>query len=125
MTWRANSVRSPSLLAQEGLEQERRALRCAVRDLQVEAEAGALTLSFTLGRGQFATAVLREICDLAEPAQIDSGRGVSRRGSAQQHVHGAGAAVDGRAEVNASTSAWRLSQVFTAILRIGPRAPER
>ena len=61
------------LLAQEGLEQERRPLRCAVRDLQVEAEAAVLTLSFTLGKGQFATAVLREICDLAAPAQIDSG----------------------------------------------------
>jgi hypothetical protein len=60
------------LLAQQGLEQERRALRCAVRDLSVESEAAALTLSFTLGRGQFATAVLREICDLAEPAFVDS-----------------------------------------------------
>ena len=60
------------LLAQQGLEQERRALRCAVRDLAIESEAGALTLSFTLGRGQFATAVLREICDLAEPAFVDS-----------------------------------------------------
>jgi tRNA(Glu) U13 pseudouridine synthase TruD len=28
-------------------------------------------LSFTLGKGQFATAVLREICELAEPALID------------------------------------------------------
>lgn len=60
------------LLAQEGLEQERRALRCAIRDLSMESEAAALTLSFTLGRGQFATAVLREICDLAEPAFLDS-----------------------------------------------------
>ncbi len=59
------------LLAQEGLEQERRALRCAVRDLSVESEAATLTLSFTLGKGQFATAVLREICELAEPALID------------------------------------------------------
>ena len=59
------------LLAQEGLEQERRALRCAIRDLSVESEAATLTLSFTLGKGQFATAVLREICELAEPALID------------------------------------------------------
>jgi tRNA pseudouridine13 synthase len=59
------------LLAREGLEQERRALRCAIRDLSVESEAAALTLSFTLGKGQFATAVLREICELAEPALID------------------------------------------------------
>ncbi len=59
------------LLAEQGLEQERRALRCAVRDLSVESEAASLTLSFTLGKGQFATAVLREICELAEPALID------------------------------------------------------
>jgi tRNA pseudouridine13 synthase len=60
------------LLAQEGLEQERRALRCVIRDLSMESEAAGLTLSFTLGRGQFATSVLREICDLAEPAFVDS-----------------------------------------------------
>jgi tRNA(Glu) U13 pseudouridine synthase TruD len=60
------------LLAAEGLEQERRPLRCAVRDLcievdgGVEPEAGTLTLSFSLGRGQFATAVLREIAGLGD-----------------------------------------------------------
>ncbi|MGC1386464.1 MAG: tRNA pseudouridine(13) synthase TruD [Steroidobacteraceae bacterium] len=44
------------------------ALRCAVRELSVEADAQTLTLSFSLGRGQYATAVLREICDFdAEP----------------------------------------------------------
>lgn len=43
-------------------------LRCAVRELSVEADAQTLTLSFSLGRGQFATAVLREIFDFgAEP----------------------------------------------------------
>jgi tRNA pseudouridine13 synthase len=51
------------LLAAEGLVQERRALRCAVRDLAAERDASTLTLSFSLGRGQFATAVLREICE--------------------------------------------------------------
>ena len=51
------------LLAAEGLTQERRALRCAIRDLSAEREASTLTLSFSLGRGQFATAVLREICE--------------------------------------------------------------
>jgi len=56
------------LLASEGLTQERRALRCAVRELCVEADAGTLTICFSLGRGQFATAVMREICDFgAEP----------------------------------------------------------
>jgi tRNA pseudouridine13 synthase len=51
------------LLAAEGLSQERRALRCAIRDLSAEREASILTLSFSLGRGQFATAVVREICE--------------------------------------------------------------
>ena len=60
------------LLAAEGLTQERRALRCAVRDLSVEADAGTLTLSFSLGRGQFATAVLREICEFGDEPLLDS-----------------------------------------------------
>jgi tRNA pseudouridine13 synthase len=53
-----------ALLAQQGLEQERRALRCPVRELQVESEPGSVTLSFVLGRSQYATTVLREICEL-------------------------------------------------------------
>ncbi len=53
-----------TLLSQEGLQQERRALRTAVRGLSADYDAGTLTLAFELGRGQFATAVLREICDL-------------------------------------------------------------
>jgi tRNA pseudouridine13 synthase len=60
------------ILAAAGMLQERRALRCAVRDLTVESDAATLTLSFRLGRGQFATAVLREICDLDAPALIES-----------------------------------------------------
>jgi tRNA pseudouridine13 synthase len=52
-----------ALLQAAGLDQERRALRCAVRDLKVEADAGTVTLSFGLGRGQFATSVLREIME--------------------------------------------------------------
>jgi tRNA pseudouridine13 synthase len=51
------------LLAAEGLSQERRALRCAVRELAAERDVSTLTLSFSLGRGQFATSVLREICE--------------------------------------------------------------
>ena len=51
------------LLAAQGLSQERRALRCAIRDLSAERDASTVTLSFSLGRGQFATAVLREICE--------------------------------------------------------------
>jgi tRNA pseudouridine13 synthase len=57
------------LLVAQGLAQERRSLRCAVRDLVVEAQAGTITLGFTLGRGQFATSVLREICEL-EPGLV-------------------------------------------------------
>jgi tRNA pseudouridine13 synthase len=52
------------VLESAGLEQERRALRCAVGDLEVEVESGTATLGFRLGRGQYATAVLREICAL-------------------------------------------------------------
>ncbi len=59
-----------ALLEAEGLTQERRALRCAVRDLAVEAGKDTVTFSFRLGRGQFATSVLREVCELqAESAQ--------------------------------------------------------
>ena len=61
--WHANSAAWPRSSQEEGLDQERRALRCAVRDLKVEADAGTVTLSFGLGRGQFATAVLREIME--------------------------------------------------------------
>jgi tRNA pseudouridine13 synthase len=57
-----------TLLQGAGLDQERRALRCAVRDLKVESDAGTVVLSFGLGRGQFATAVLREIMEF--PADL-------------------------------------------------------
>jgi tRNA pseudouridine13 synthase len=60
------------LLAAENLAQERRPLRCAVRDLVVEAESGTITLGFTLGRGQFATSVLREICELGPGLSLES-----------------------------------------------------
>jgi tRNA pseudouridine13 synthase len=60
------------LLAAEGLTQERRALRCAVRGLSAERDAGTLSLSFSLGRGQFATAVLREICEFEGVPELDA-----------------------------------------------------
>jgi tRNA pseudouridine13 synthase len=60
------------LLAGEGLAQERRALRCAIRELSIEREAATLSLSFTLGRGQFATAVLREICEFEGVPELDA-----------------------------------------------------
>jgi len=59
------------LLAREGLAQERRALRCAIRELSVERDADTLTLTFSLGRSQYATAVLREICDL-QAAELEA-----------------------------------------------------
>ena len=62
-TWRREFGGVAALLQTAGLDQERRALRCTVRDLKVESEAGTVTLSFGLGRGQFATAVLREIME--------------------------------------------------------------
>jgi tRNA pseudouridine13 synthase len=60
------------LLAAQGLSHERRALRCAVRELSVERDANTLTLSFSLGRGQFATAVLRELCEFEGIAALDA-----------------------------------------------------
>jgi tRNA(Glu) U13 pseudouridine synthase TruD len=60
------------LLAAQGLTQERRALRCAIRELSVEREANTLSLSFLLGRGQFATAVLREICEFEGIPELDA-----------------------------------------------------
>ena len=60
------------LLAAEGLTQERRALRCAIRELTTLRDASTLTLSFSLGRGQFATAVLREICEFDGVPELDA-----------------------------------------------------
>ncbi len=60
------------LLDAQGLSQERRALRCAIRDISVEHDAATLTLSFSLGRGQFATAVLREICEFEGVPELDA-----------------------------------------------------
>ena len=50
-----------SLVADAGMDQERRALRLAVRDLAWESEPGAIVLRFRLTRGSFATTVVREI----------------------------------------------------------------
>jgi len=60
------------LLERQNLSQERRALRCAIRDLVFDRDGNTLTLSFSLGRGQFATAVLREICDFDAVPELDS-----------------------------------------------------
>lgn len=52
------------LVASAGMEQERRSLRLAVRDLSSRREADALVLEFRLCRGAYATAVLREVFSL-------------------------------------------------------------
>lgn len=58
--WRAGLERA-------GLRQERRALRAPVRDLRWDVpEAGSLRLQFSLDRGSYATAVLRELVREAE-----------------------------------------------------------
>ncbi len=49
------------LVARAGMDQERRSLRLAVRDLRWRREADAITLEFRLTRGAYATTVLREI----------------------------------------------------------------
>jgi tRNA pseudouridine13 synthase len=60
------------LLSAQGLAQERRSLRCAVRELSAISDDGTVTLSFLLGRGQFATAVLREICEFQPVPALES-----------------------------------------------------
>src|SRR5262249_1025297 len=56
----------PALCSGAGLAQERRRLRLAVRELGCGSEADAVVLTFRLGRGAFATAVLRELIDSGE-----------------------------------------------------------
>ena len=52
------------------LEHQRRALRMAVRDLSWEfPDRDTLRLSFTLGQGSYATAVLRELIELHRPLE--------------------------------------------------------
>ncbi len=52
-----------ALVAEAGMEQERRPLRLAVRDLAYERGADSIVLQFQLTRGSFATTVLRELID--------------------------------------------------------------
>jgi tRNA pseudouridine13 synthase len=59
----AQSSELSSGLGQIGLEPERRALRVKVNDLAWSIDADAVTLSFRLNRGSFATAVLHELID--------------------------------------------------------------
>lgn len=66
------ATRLPSaaeLVRSAGMEQERRSLRLAVRDLQGDWEPDAVRLRFRLTRGGFATTVLREIFSF-EPIEL-------------------------------------------------------
>jgi tRNA pseudouridine13 synthase len=63
------------LVQEAGMEQERRGLRLAVRDLQSSREANAVVLRFRLARGSFATTVLREIFDVGGPEGEADGDG--------------------------------------------------
>ncbi len=56
-------------LEQAGLDQERRALRLRVADLEWGLEGSVLEIGFSLPAGSFATAVLREVVAWDEPAQ--------------------------------------------------------
>jgi tRNA pseudouridine13 synthase len=59
-----------ALLEAEGLTQERRSLRLAVRSFSWELRTGEIELSFELPRGAFATAVLHELlADAADTAE--------------------------------------------------------
>lgn len=52
-----------ALVTDAGMDQERRALRLAVRDLTYAAETNAIVFHFRLTRGSFATTVLRELVE--------------------------------------------------------------
>jgi tRNA pseudouridine13 synthase len=58
-------------LAAAGLEQERRALRISVRDLQYTQAHDQLVLEFRLMRGAYATAVLQEILSAGEMSGME------------------------------------------------------
>jgi tRNA pseudouridine13 synthase len=60
------------LVQEAGMEQERRSLRVAVRDLDwTRVGSLAVVFRFRLGRGSFATTVLREIFDVAGTGEED------------------------------------------------------
>jgi tRNA pseudouridine13 synthase len=60
----AQLSQAAELVQEAGMEQERRSLRLAVRDLQWSREGNSVVLRFKLARGSFATTVLREIFDV-------------------------------------------------------------
>ncbi len=54
-------------LEAQGLQQERRALRLQVKQLQSHWEGSTLHLEFTLEKGSYATSVLRELITTGQP----------------------------------------------------------
>jgi tRNA pseudouridine13 synthase len=63
----AHFAQEAALCVSAGMEQERRSLRLAVHELASAAQEDALVLRFRLGRGSYATAVLRELIDAVGP----------------------------------------------------------
>ena len=63
------------LTAEAGMDQERRALRLAVRELEWsrEPDSNAIVVGFRLSRGSFATTVLRELIDSDAAVEDDEG----------------------------------------------------
>ncbi|HWK55392.1 MAG TPA: tRNA pseudouridine(13) synthase TruD [Hyphomicrobiales bacterium] len=59
-------------LLREGLEHDRRALRCLVRQLHHELDGTTLCLEFELTRGAYATAVLRELVTTLEEPELET-----------------------------------------------------
>jgi len=53
-------------LARLNLDSARRAFRCIPKDLKVEQQNDIATLSFSLGKGCFATSVIREMVDAVD-----------------------------------------------------------
>jgi tRNA pseudouridine13 synthase len=64
-----------SLVENAGMEQERRSLRLAVRNLEWSREPDAVALRFRLARGSFATTVIREIFDAVSADGEPEGEG--------------------------------------------------
>ena len=60
----AQLAEAAALVEAAGMEQERRSLRLAVRNLAWRREPAAVVLQFRLTRGSFATTVLREMFDI-------------------------------------------------------------
>jgi tRNA pseudouridine13 synthase len=66
----ANGLQEACALVEEaGMDQERRALRLTVRDLECDREPNAIVFRFRLTRGSFATTVLRELIESEVPGE--------------------------------------------------------